>query len=492
MPITSDISATTSLTASPIEAADSTNPDTEAKIAPSDQRGGEDFPRKNGGSDRGNEQAAAPSGAVEETALAGSPKSGQLQSAHPSTPPENQSFPDAVQWQTLVQKAEMEGYERQRFRRLQQEMEQLRFSEGLEQRLQATSAIAYGNMIDQFKGDDQAGFTGLFEASERLSSRCAVATETATEVSLESPLDPDGLDDPHGAPNLAQDEMESILCFLNRLRTDLDYLSDLISNLPPSDLSSLTSSYHPAGVDLSILPNHSHGRTDAYSRDSQMMKLSRRMDNIEVFHIKDPYFALLHTVFDSSARPDSQECQLRREVWTRTCAKVATTGREGSEEFIIATIDSFTSTEHWALQDDFELYVSNVIAEGWFILDPPVDDSLDTPGTNWEPERASHAIAVAEFFDRHVETLLSMLASGPESLLPADCLAFVQLTLSHIQNLQTQDLVKKFIVSRWYFASFVTSSLVYPEVRSPELRKCEKVSLIVKGSWALPRSAYWP
>ena len=402
-------------------------------------------------------------------------------------PKESPYSSDGVTWNTLVERAQEETFERRRLARLQQEVAKLKLSNGLDRRLQATSTIAYGNLIDQFKGDDQAGFTGLFEASERLSARCESSFKD--EKAANPYTVPEAAELTHQAFQVAADDAESILSFLDRLRTDLDYLSNLIADLPSSELSTLTSCYHPAGVELSILANHSHGRTSAYSRDSQMMKLSRRMDNIDVFHNKDPYFAMLYTIFDPSALAGSREDILRKEVWARTCARVVTDGKEGSEEFIIATIDAFTSTDDWDLQTDIGSFVLEVLAEGWFILDPPIDEPDDTTGSNWEPERASHAIAVAEFFDRRAERFLNMLAKQGRNPIPTDCLDFIRLILSHVNDPQTRELAKKFIVSRWYFASFITSLLVYPEVR---LRSHVIAwSSHVLGSRTLPGSSYW-
>ena len=395
---------------------------------------------------------------------------------------EDKEVSQAVSWNFLVDEAQEEQYERQRTTRLQEQV--LKFQEvtGIDRRLKETLKIAYGDLIDQFKGDDEAGFTGLFEASERLSKRFDLPAGETSQLRMteKTSYDSDSLTRGFYAYKLHAGDEDVILTFLNRLRTDLDYISQLISDLPSTELTALTSCYHPAGVDLSILPNHSHGRTSMYSRDSQMMKLSRRMDNIDSFHTKDPYFTLLFALFDTSAMAGSTEYQLRMEIWARTCAKVMTDGKDGSEEFAIATIDSFASTDDWTLKADLEIYILQVLSEGCFILDPPAEDNGENYGPTLEPERASHAIAVAEFFDRHARILFSMLATRPPG--PNDVLDLIGLTLSHVQDHQMRELAKKFIVSRWYFASFITSLLVYPEVRSPMWRLMSLL-ILKTGPW---------
>lgn len=369
----------------------------------------------------------------------------------------------------LINMARDADYENQRAATLEAKVKNLAARNNVHRRLKDTLSIAYANMIDQYKGDDQAGFTGLYEACERLTTQCDPhgqgSTEADTITSGLPSVAADGdeeLESPR--PLLRDEDQDSILTFLNKIRTELDYLADLISGLPSQELSALTSSYHPAGVDLSVLPNHSHGRTQAYSRDSQMMKLSRRMDGIDRFHNQDPYFCLLYGLFDSSASLDSTEHRRKNQIWARTTSRVMCAGKLGSEEFTVATIDSFVSTKDWTLKPNLEIYLLQVLSEGHFLLDPPEENLNAKPGS-MEPDKASHAIAVAEFFDKYTRRLFAMLtASGPSDAIPKGVLGLIHSILLDIRDGQMRELAKKFIVSRWYFASFLSSVLVYPEV----------------------------
>ena len=382
---------------------------------------------------------------------------------------EEEPKPPSISLGELTGLAQEEQYEKSRATCLRAEAERLALSNGLNRRLNDTLSIAYGNMIDQFKGDDQAGFTGLFEASERLVSHSKpIDRNNSSEENpdVEGSF-PDSLPRENARPLLYElplEDQDSVVFFLNKIRTDLDYLADLISDLPSPELTSLTSSYHPAGVELSVLPNHSHGRTQAYSRDSQMMKLSRRMDSIDRFHNQDPYFTLLYGVFDSSSPIGSSEYDRKMKVWARTCARVMTEGKVGSEEFAVASIDSFVDTKTWAMKLDMEIYLLDVLTEGYFLLDPPLESSPEKPDS-METDTASHAIAIAEFFDKHTRKLLNMLTARSNiDAVPLGVLNFIHAILHEIKDGQMRELAKKFIVSRWYFASFLSSVLVYPEV----------------------------
>ncbi|KAG8529704.1 uncharacterized protein KY384_005185 [Bacidia gigantensis] len=470
MPITSDASTRTSLTASPLDPQDANDIPIELKIPlpPSRSSSAQDTYDIEERKKETPKPSSSPTPDIkrsdphfEELAQNISDDKPRLEEKLTSPPV---TIP--IPLDRLTQLATEEQNEIYHARLLQAESRHLSLSNGINRRLKNTLGIAYGNMIDQYKGDDQAGFTGLFEASERLISKCDSLREisAAGEPTVENPLDSGN--DVGPLHELSFEDQASITAFLNRLRLEEDYLASLIVNLPPPDLARLTSCYHPAGVDLSVLSNHSHGRTQAWSRDSQMMKLSRRMDNIDLFHTHDPFYILLHGIFDSSAPWNSGEHRLRTEVWASTCASVMMGGKLGSEEFAIATLDSFVDTGHWILLPKIESYLQEVLAEGWFLLDPPTIE-FSEKADFLEPDRASHAIAVAEFFDKYTSRLLSLLTetSNSAAIVPQGVLDLIHATLRRIHDKQMRELAKKFIVSRWYFASFLTSLIVYPEVR---------------------------
>ena len=468
MPIASDASALTSVTASPLEPHDVDPIPIELKIPLPSSKSCSDQDLPAGTPTNRNPEDASDQEGPKEKSLPDVTESSSCNDVMVKPHEEARLGSSAVSLEELATLAEQEDYERRRTLSLEAEVTHLSLSNGLKTRLRDTFSIAYKNMIDQYKGDDQAGFTGLYEACERLMALNSIpgqeipaVVETTTAEDAQVPDSTACRSLIHG---LRPDDQDIINTFLSRIRTDLDYLANLISSLPSEELTALTASYHPAGIDLSVLPNHSHGRTQVYSRDSQMMKLSRRMDSIDRFHNQDPYFALLYGVFDSSSALDSLEQRRKIDVWSRTCAKIMTEGKPGSEEFAIATIDAFNEKSDWTLKPDMELFLLQVLAEGSFLLDPSTEPFPEKPGSV-QPDGASHAIAVAEFFDRQIRRLFSLLSAGsPSAAIPQSVLNFIHGILHQIQDAQIQGLAKKFIVSRWYFATFLSSVIVYPEV----------------------------
>ena len=380
--------------------------------------------------------------------------------------------PRIASLEELAELAEVESQQRVRVVSAGSESDRLSIAYGLKRRLCNTLKIAYGNLIDQYKSDDQAGFAGLHETLERLKETCTVQTQVLmansaahdAEIIGEAPGRESNL---FWIQQLSDSNVRTVLDLLLWLRNDPDFLATRIGMLSPLELGALTSSYHPAGVEFSVLANHSHGTTQMYSRDSQMMKLSRRMDNIQHFHDQDPFFTLMYCLFDTGAMPNSLEYSKRTEVWSSVCAKLITDQKTGNEELIIAVADAFMGFEDWDLKPRMEVYLQNVLAEGSFLVDPLANPLLG-PNDSLESRTADYSLRVDEFFKKALSDLFDLIALAPHGeALPRTPRDFVQATIGKIRDPQLQATAKDFLISRWYFASFLSSILVYPEVTDP-------------------------
>ena len=473
MPVPSDASAFTSVTASPVEAQDPDLPiEVKIPLPPSDDDSDEE----------GDTRAKAQTGALDPTIAPIDQE--DLHSEEPDLIPKGPlagverrpliaeapaSF--HISLEELAHLVELERYTMHRTFSIHTDMDRLILSCGLDRRLISTYAVAYGNLIDQYKIDDQAGFAGLYEACEQLKGSCDAARATINFASPSVEKDAARSEDIERrscVQMLPPDDQDLVIAFLTLIRTESSFLSDRISSMSPSELTALTSSYHPAGIDFSILPNHSHGKTQFYSRDSQMMKLSRRMDNLHRFHNQDPLFALLHGVFDSSSRPGSSEHFRRSDIWSTVCARNFTEGfaevRPGSDELIIAALDAFANFQDWAMKPTIEAYLMKVLAEGSFLLDPEASQAM-TFNDPIEIRKAKAAIAEADFFDKALTDLFKLLTTEPRSqAVPDTALNFIHAILGKVEDPKLRLRAQHFLVCRWYFATFISSIVLYPEV----------------------------
>lgn len=475
MPVPSDASAFTSVTASPMEAQEPEELPIELKIplppsiGDSDEEVDKDAKLQTGGLD----PTSAP---VKNEDLPPQDKDpipkGPLADTIGGSSPAETYNPPLLSLEELAHLVELERSQRSRTSSIETDMDRLTLSCGLDRRLISTLSIAYANLIDQYKTDDQAGFGGLYEACEQLKASCDTARATFSPFGSNPENDdfhPKDLENQSSVQMLPPEDQSIIMVFLTRIRTEPNFLSDRLSSMSPPELTALTSSYHPAGIDFSVLPNHSHGKTQFYSRDSQMMKLSRRMDNLHRFHIQDPLFALLYGCFDSSSRPGSSEHFRRTDIWSTVCARNFTEGftegKPGSDEFAIAILDAFASFQVWGMKPRMEMYLMKILAEGSFLLDP-----YGQPSTSNDPgeiHSARATIAEASFFDQALTDLFGLLTPEPRNqAVPETALTFVHAILRKIEDRKLRLRAKHFIVCRWYFATFISSIIVYPEVSS--------------------------
>lgn len=347
-------------------------------------------------------------------------------------------------------------------------VEHLELTYGLHLRLLQTLQIAYGNLIDQYKSNDQAGFAGLHEAAEELLACVLPGNPRTGDPGTKGLTSAEG---GHHVENqdpwihlLSVQDQECVLAFLSRIRTKKDFLADCIASLSPAEMTAFTSSYHPPGIDLSVLANHSYGMTQFYRPDSQMMKLSRRMDNLQCFHHQDPFFTLMYACFDPSAKSDSREYALRGTAWSSTCARVITESKVGSDELIVAVADAFLSFGDWKLKPKFGMYLEEILSEGEFLTDPPPNSMPNATGPGSAPA-IDHAVASARFFEKALNDLFALIGSQHlDHILPEAVLYFVHSTILEIQDPNIQNKARLFLVTRWYFASFLSSVILYPEV----------------------------
>lgn len=379
--------------------------------------------------------------------------------------------PPSITLVELANLVDLEAYQDRRALSAQRELQQLRLSCGMDRRLVDTLSIAYGDMIDQYKTDDQAGFAGLFEACEQLKSSCILAAPSPSNANLiseETSIPGNATQEEPSITTLPLEDQDNILTFLTQIRTEPNFLADSISRLSPVELTALTSSYHPPGIDFSILQNHSHGKSQFFSRDSQMMKLSRRMDNLNWFHNQDPFFALLYGVFDSSARPGSREYTRRMETWSTTCARTIVEGsggiRPGSDELVIAILEAFANAHDWPLTPKVEVLLMSILAKGAFLLEPLANQPVN-PKEPLETHNAKAAVAEADYFENALSDLFDLLAADDiQRAVPASALAFARAVLRRIEDPKLRLRAQQFIAIRWYFATFLSSLAVYPEV----------------------------
>jgi hypothetical protein len=387
----------------------------------------------------------------------------------------------------LARLIERERHESRQGLSVQNNLHQLYFSAGIDRRLSRIASLTYRRIVGLYKASNQTGFVANYHAYEHIytewhAARCAPQLSSRLTGGEELPATSWDTPTSSWIRTLSAASQKDILTFLVNIRIKDGFLSDCISGLSPTELTALTSFYQPIALAGSVLQNHSHAKVRDEGYGYRSGTLVPGLDALRNFHRNDPYFLLLHGVFDDSSKPRSYESRLRTDIWSTTCARVLKDGKRGSDEFTVTTLDAFSSFQEWALVPQLEGFLMKCLHEGAFLLDPPQPTDFKQPV---EIRNAQAVIAGSHFFDNALKTLFRLLADGPlEVGVPESALDFAHATLRKIEDPRIRLKAKTFIISRWYFQCFLSNILVYPEVRlSPKLPiGLTYSSLRVKGS----------
>lgn len=340
---------------------------------------------------------------------------------------------------------------------------------GLNRRLIRSTTLAYAAMLDHFKADNQAGFAALFRTCEQMLHKChkighSIPTDTGDSVDDSAYMQLRGGSTSSWLQDLPPAQQDDVLKFFMRIRTDPNFLPDRISSLSSAELVALSSPYQSTSVVDSVLENLSHGKGRGHDKARRLGTDPACLDTLRGFHHKDPMFALFYDCFDDSSKPRSSEYLRRIDVWSTTCARTTTLGKRGSDEFLNVALNSFAGLQEWPLKPKVELFLIRVLQQGAFLLDSSASELIDFKQPV-EIRKARAAIAGSNFFDQALNDLFKLLTGGSaRDSIPGSVLDFARAFLGRIKDPRIRIRAKNFIAAKWYFSSFLSNILVYPEV----------------------------
>lgn len=362
---------------------------------------------------------------------------------------------------------ELEQYVSRHAQSVRSGLDELFRSAAMSRRLIHTSSLSYCNLINHFRNNDHGGFAGAYQACEEVVddyTQTGLPPQAQGESSGENKWEIHDLEGQSRSwiQKLPAANQDNIVEFISMIRTDRTFLSDCISRLSSSELHALTSSYQFSGSGDSVLQNYIRTQSRNHGKDRAAGKLTSGIETLREFHQKDVIFALLHGVFDDSAKQGSQEYLLRTDIWSKACASLLTAGKQGSEDFVVIMLDAFSRFQEWKLKPKMEMYLMKLLSEGAFLLDPPLPADFKQP---IEIQNAQAVIAISNFFDKALQELFQLLADGqPQICVPDSALDFAHAILSQIQEPKIRLQARMSIATRWYFSSFISNIIIHPEV----------------------------
>ena len=349
---------------------------------------------------------------------------------------------------------------------LRERLDHLQYVFGLGRRLARVCCQEYRSMAASFETGDQSWFLETYEASQRLSGRIR-ALGRPDHLGV---LDPDphrSIDPVIGPSNWLEAlpivHRKNILYFLTSMRSKTDYLAGHLSKLSSTALIALTSPYQSNPVYDSVLPglfppkSQRHGKR--LGRDYPPSHLINPTDLGQ----SDPIFLLLYGIFDDSFGPGSTESRRRTEVWATACARLMASGQRGSDEFTTTALNAYANVEMRPLKPKLESYLAKVLKDGSFLLSQPAEPPTDFKEPV-ESRNAKAAIAASTFFENSITELLQFLAEDPLSVVTASLRDLVRSILGKLDKPKLRDRAEIFILSKWFFGTYITDILTRPEV----------------------------
>ena len=320
-------------------------------------------------------------------------------------------------------------------------------------------------MAFQFRNTDQPGFVILYDICEELTrdiSTIYPPLEKGEPYSHDS-VDPDERFTSNWMDFLSHLQRDSLLAFLTQIRCDPGYLASCLCKLSSAELSALTSSYRFESPISSVLPGSHSGKGYGHSRGLPKNMNGALVEQVQGFFQDDPLFTILHGIFDESPGQGSWEYCQRIDVLSTACAKVMVGGKRGSDDLASAILDSFAGPQNMNAQPRLESYLLKVLQDGTSILEMPLDH-FGSSNQPVEIRNANVVIAKSNFFERCSTDFFTLLAEELPQILPAIAIRFVQAVLWKIEDPIIRNRAKNFIVSRWFFCSFISNVLIHPEV----------------------------
>lgn len=338
---------------------------------------------------------------------------------------------------------------------LRQRLKHLRLICGLERRLLRISASIYHSMAGHFQTADRARFLDAYDAGQEMLDALHFSNDTTGDIDTVLAS---------GSPGwievLPPVHQDNFLHFLAKLRSEPSCLADCLSSLISTELVALTSNYRSANGLVSILPGRPNLKPQRFGKGPGVASKNRwSLD----YGQEDPFFVLFYGIFDDSQGPETWEYCQRIEVWANVCSKIMVDAKRGSDEVVTTTLDAFASLQEWSLKPRLESYLTDLLRRGAFLLEPATDQATDFEEP-LEIRNAKAAISASEFFEKSIQTLFTLLAVHLSNTIPPGLRDLIRSVLGKIEDSKVRNRAEVFMLSKWFFCSFISNMLIYPEV----------------------------
>ncbi|KAK3714830.1 hypothetical protein LTR37_007565 [Vermiconidia calcicola] len=279
-------------------------------------------------------------------------------------------------------------------------------------RLLHTARSFQRTLAECIKAEDKHSFVNLFNAFHDTLADCSETTNGRGETALED--DENCLSYPAlFIDGLPASSRTAILDFLSKVRQDGDFVADRLAASSHKEL-------------VSLLPDKGHSRsTDSVFGSSPRMssRMSKHLgyvadvqtDCLSSFECGSPLETLMLSVRDISGTPLHLD-SVAVDLWATVCARLISEQKPGSERFVPAVIDIFSSCCPWPGKERLGVWISSILESGYFLLEQPSKQSFRLRVQGQAEITAEDESRAEAFYESAVHSLLKLKHGNTASL----------------------------------------------------------------------------
>ncbi|KAI9731873.1 MAG: hypothetical protein M1834_004324 [Cirrosporium novae-zelandiae] len=361
---------------------------------------------------------------------------------------------------------QIQKYQEDRQIRAEARLQAWKISTALCSRLARCGKSAYKSLVENFRLDDKKNFVQTFTAFHDIQTTFQATWTNSlqeTDVNAKSKNhrwigSGDGLS---FINQISSESRSSLITLLNRIRNEPDFLADRIASLSSLQLSSLAASYQSLDTVGSVLSQHPRLRIASPSpkRSANPGSAVERLFSLER---SDPFSTLLFNIFGNSWDLHSPEYLRRSQAWSAVCARLIREGRTGSEHFITSVLNAWASATAWPLKTNLELYLSETLHNGAFLLDTQDDSSLFKAEPTSDPTEMQSRVNC--FFENATSRIFNLLDDSVINFgLPKGVVAFAAAILDKLHDTKKQRTFRNFLLATWFGSKLLFNTILFPE-----------------------------
>ena len=361
----------------------------------------------------------------------------------------------------LSQLLRLEKYQTRRCRQLQKRLYRVHTVAARTTRLIHTARSVQRTLAECIRSEDKHSFVNLFNAFHDALSECSEQSKgltednwTGSEAHTNSlPLFVDALPD---RPRT------TLLDFLTRLRHDANFVADRIASLTHKELIALLPEKGLSKSSDSVFG--SSPRTSSRTSRHLGFVVDGQTELISSSDFGSPLDVLIHSVRGIRGR-SLQDDNIATDVWATVCARLISDQKAGSEKLVPVVINAWASSCSWPGKSRLELWISQTLQNGSFLLEQPNRQSFRVRVQGRQEIPAEDGARQEAFYTEAVTSLLILLGDpSGASVIPEGAR---KMCAAICQKLQTapghQHAFPSFTITRWLFSSFLVDAILLPE-----------------------------